>query len=759
MKVQVILVLLIFISRIFFGDMDAFGHTTYMPNIDYDSEDDEEELLEFVEEVPEKEITKNKKLESNSKDVPKKVEDLKVHNDTETEENKQEESAVEEVLPNDNDGVPIDEITVVGQRPLTTTSDQTIRNKDFMNLPKKTASDLLRFVPGLHITQHTGGAKAHQVFLRGFDAEHGQDIAAFIDGIPINEVSHVHGMGYLDLHFIIPDSIRKIWVMNGPYDPRFGNFATAGVINFIPYKTKKTNYSLSATMGSNMYAEGMGQYYRKWYDMDTYMAVEYDRTDGYTNPGFMWAGRAFLNHRIRLKTLGELRLMYAGYMARSEAADILPKEMIENGDVSMFDSLDDSNRVDVDRHLAGITFDWHKKNLKGRLQIYYNYKQTEIFSNYTFYFYNPEKGDQLEQSDNRHYAGLNSYIKWFNKKGEMDFSSEVGVNLRSDWIDQTQANTQERVRFNIMNSYDFNETGIGVYFDERMKLAKWVRLNVGVRFDVNLYDGSGIQDRYGEFNIYTNTTPLLDDDKVDFSDYSYAISPKVSLIFTPLSKWNIFLNFGQGFSTSYARQIAWYSDKTIPLVFAAEAGTRLRLWKNKLSIAATFWWTDKEAETVFDSEVGAAILRGKSRRFGGDFEFRISPVSWLYITTDVYYVYATFVDTGDRIPNMANIMMNNIVSISLPKGFKFTIRGRFLGPREHDLGYSSDAYYMIDMQMGYELKPLEFTLSVENLLNQKWYDSVYAYSSRPEQNGTEVTGLHVTPGNPTTVKFKISASF
>ena len=100
-------------------------------------------------------------------------------------------------------------IQVIGERPLSAASDQTIRNKDFMTFPRRSASDLLRFVPGLHITQHTGGAKAHQIFLRGFDAEHGQDVAAYLDGIPLNETSHVHGIGYLDLHFIIRKEYRK----------------------------------------------------------------------------------------------------------------------------------------------------------------------------------------------------------------------------------------------------------------------------------------------------------------------------------------------------------------------------------------------------------------------------------------------------------------------------------------------------------------------------------------------------------------------
>ncbi|RME29497.1 MAG: Plug domain-containing protein, partial [Deltaproteobacteria bacterium] len=88
-----------------------------------------------------------------------------------------------------------EEIVITAERPLSASSDQTIRDKDFEYFPRRTASDLMRLVPGLHITQHTGGAKAHQFFLRGFDAEHGQDIRVTLDGIPLNQLSHVHGQG------------------------------------------------------------------------------------------------------------------------------------------------------------------------------------------------------------------------------------------------------------------------------------------------------------------------------------------------------------------------------------------------------------------------------------------------------------------------------------------------------------------------------------------------------------------------------------
>jgi len=41
----------------------------------------------------------------------------------------------------------------------------------------------LRLTPGLLIAQHAGGGKAEQIFLRGFDADHGTDVAISVDGL------------------------------------------------------------------------------------------------------------------------------------------------------------------------------------------------------------------------------------------------------------------------------------------------------------------------------------------------------------------------------------------------------------------------------------------------------------------------------------------------------------------------------------------------------------------------------------------------
>lgn len=649
-------------------------------------------------------------------------------------------------------------VLIEADRPLSAASDQEVRNRDFMAFPRSTASDLLRFVPGLHITQHTGGAKAHQFFLRGFDAEHGQDVAVTLDGIPLNEPSHVHGAGYLDLHFLLPEVLERIWVLKGPYDARFGNFATAGVIDFRPYRRREFAARVTGGAGTFASAEGLVEAGLTWPGGDTWGAVQGNRTDGATDPGRQWAGRAFLHHRMPLGP-GELRLLYAGYRTGSEAADILPEALIDAGTVSRFGALDDSNRVDVERHLLGLTWDWSRGDAwMGRVQAYANAKRTSIFSNYSFYYLHPETGDQMEQRDERVYAGMNTNAAWLTAAGGLTFATELGLQGRTDVVDQRQVLTQRRERIDGYNRYEFVETALAAYLDERVDVTRWLRLVAGVRLDTILWDGDGTQDRYGELDIVTNTSPFLDDDPVTFSTWGYAVSPKASAIFTPLEGWSLFLNFGRGFVSPYARQVAWAPDRTLPAVTGAEVGSSLKLWGDRISLATTGWWADKEAELVFDSEVGATIPRGRSRRFGAELEARVSPLPWLWVGTDLYWVRARFVD-GNTIPNQAAWMMTNTVALAHPDGFKGTLRGRFVGPRTLDLGYTSAAYYVVDAQVGYETGPVELTLEVLNLLGAAWYDSVFAYASRPFRGGEVLEGVHVTPGTPTAARLRATVTF
>lgn len=112
-------------------------------------------------------------------------------------------------------------------------SEQLIPGRDFELRPEGRPADVLRLVPGLIIGQHQGGGKAEQYLIRGFDADHGTDIALFVDGVPVNLRSHAHGQGYADLHFLIPETVRAAEVFKGPYFAEYGDFGTAAVVEFV----------------------------------------------------------------------------------------------------------------------------------------------------------------------------------------------------------------------------------------------------------------------------------------------------------------------------------------------------------------------------------------------------------------------------------------------------------------------------------------------------------------------------------------------
>ena len=124
-------------------------------------------------------------------------------------------------------------ISVTAPPPVSSSSEQIIPGRDFELRPQGRPADILRLVPGLIINQHQGGGKAEQYLLRGFDADHGTDLALFVDGLPVNLRSHAHGQGYADLHFLIPETVKAVDVVKGPYFPEYGDFETAGAIVFL----------------------------------------------------------------------------------------------------------------------------------------------------------------------------------------------------------------------------------------------------------------------------------------------------------------------------------------------------------------------------------------------------------------------------------------------------------------------------------------------------------------------------------------------
>ena len=135
----------------------------------------------------------------------------------------------------DGDAPPTEVVRVVGERAVEATSKIVVPADEFDLRPLESGGQMLEAVPGALTAQHTGGGKAEQYFLRGFDADHGTDLSVRFDGVPVNLRTHAHSQGYIDLHFVTRETIERLAVGKGPYSAREGDFATAAAIDYVPY--------------------------------------------------------------------------------------------------------------------------------------------------------------------------------------------------------------------------------------------------------------------------------------------------------------------------------------------------------------------------------------------------------------------------------------------------------------------------------------------------------------------------------------------
>lgn len=252
------------------------------------------------------------------------------------------------------------------------------------------SQEVLRMVPGLFIGQHAGGGKAEQIFLRGFDIDHGTDINISVDGMPVNMPSHAHGQGYADLHFVIPEIIDNVNFNKGPYYADKGNFTTAG---FVEFKTKdylESNFvkteggqfnTFRGIAGINILKpEGQKR------DQSLYFAGEGSFTKGYfESPQDFSRFNGLLKYHGNINNQNTLNATLTGFKSNWHASGQIPDRAVENGSVGFYGAIDNTEGGSTSRHNLNIAL--QSRFSDGGLlnnQLYYSKYNFELYSNFTF---------------------------------------------------------------------------------------------------------------------------------------------------------------------------------------------------------------------------------------------------------------------------------------------------------------------------------------------------------------------------------------
>ncbi len=438
----------------------------------------------------------------------------------------QEEDVNIETDSEDSDKViELGKVLVEGERSYSTASSMSIREFDLNVRPVNTAQDLLQLAPGLVIAQHAGGGKAEQIFLRGFDADHGTDVAISSDGIPVNMVSHGHGQGYADLHFIIPELVDSIDVFKGPYFARYGNFSTAGSVM---YRTKdRIEGNLLKIEGGEFNTQkftGMFQLPTASEQHNAYFAGQFYNTDGAVESEQDFQRlNLFGKFNTRLNETSELSFSASSFSSAWDASGQIPQRAVDSGLFSRFGTVDDLEGGQTGRQNLNLTYTLtDDDNSQFLIQPYFSRYNFKLFSNFTFFLDNADNGDMIEQTDDRTILGFNTEYQFRRSFYSMRSNTTFGGGFRSDDIAVSLWHSPNRRRLTQRVDSGIIERNLYLWGQQEVIINPKLRFQLGLRGD------------YFTFNVEDNLDTLFDDTVVLPHASGYAqeamLNPKFNTI-------------------------------------------------------------------------------------------------------------------------------------------------------------------------------------------------------------------------------------
>ncbi|MCW3084509.1 MAG: hypothetical protein JWP12_1875 [Bacteroidetes bacterium] len=657
-------------------------------------------------------------------------------------------------------------VDVQSDRPTSAASSKFLSQVDFENRPKNSAQDMLRLVPGLFIAQHAGGGKAEQIFIRGFDCDHGTDVATFVDGMPVNMPSHGHGQGYEDLHFLIPEVVQGMDVFKGPYAPQYGNFATGAAVQFNTVDTLDHNLVQLETgyvpNVSNITAKrglGLLQLPDLGSRITSYVAV-----DVLNNRGYFQNSQDFNRISVFSKTVFNLndhstiKFSAGGFGSSWNASGQVPERAVNSGYISRFGSIDNSEGGTTQRNNFNLTYNTKlPKGSEFETQVYAATYRFKLFSDFTFYLEDPIHGDEIEQDDNRSIRGLNAHYTVPHKLGNMNNKFTLGTSFRADDIENQLWHAEKRTRLEIRANAIIHERSTGVYANEVFRFSEHFRAELGLRYDYFIFD---VDDLLKTDSTHTN-----------YSGYNYQtlLSPKLNLIYTATDHLQLFFNAGSGYHSNDARSVVQQPNvHTLPRAVGAEVGALAHLG-NKFVVSAAAWWMDLENELVYVGDDGTTENHGPSRRMGIDLSARLQLTSWLYADVDVNLAKNRFIDTlfGVQLKTDYYLPLAPIatsaggLTIKLKNGFEAGIRYRYMAARPANESNSVTArgYNVVDLTANYKIRKIKIGLVIENLLNTEWNEAQFDTESRLPFESKSVDELNFTPGTPFAAKIILGYIF
>jgi hypothetical protein len=672
-------------------------------------------------------------------------------------------STATEVVAQDGPERDIEEIVVVDRWTELTgiaisASEGIVGQEELDIRPRLRTGEVLEVVPGLIVTQHSGTGKSNQMFLRGFNLDHGTDFSTSIDGMPINMPSHGHGQGYTDLNFLIPELIESVEFRKGPYHAAVGDFSSTGsarlsTFRVLPKSMLKIGIgqdgfrqvlvadSIDTGSGSLLYAAQGHVYDGPWVDVNEDLqrlngVLRYSNQD---DSGTEW----------------DLTLM--GYDASWNSPDQIAQRAIDSGLIDRLGSLDATIGGETSRYsVSGSLLHPLSNNRQLHAHAYVIDYDLDLFSNFTYLLDDPVNGDQFEQVDRRMVLGGDLSYRWSGSH-RYETTYTAGLSLRRDDIDEVALfRTKDQSRLATIRSDVIVESALGVYAQaETQWSARW-RTQLGLRAD------------FFDFSVRSN----LQANSGDTNDS--ILAPKLSVIYALDAESELYLSTGRGFHSNDARGTTIRIDpnsgapaeRVDPLVASTGAEVGFRTFRNeRLNVSASLWYLELDSELLFVGDAGITEPSRPSRRYGIELPvyYRLDD-NWV-LDLELALTRSRYVDddpAGDEIPGSIERVIAAGVTMQYPNGVYGSLRARHFGdrPLTEDGTVYSESSTVLSLLLGYRRDLMDFRLEALNLLNAQDQDIAYYYASRLAGEPAEgVEDIHFHPMEPRTVRATVTWNF
>jgi iron complex outermembrane recepter protein len=663
-------------------------------------------------------------------------------------------------------------------------SDFVIEVGALQAVPRKSAADFLKLAPGILLTNEGGEGHPDRIFLRGFDAREGQDLELTVDGVPINDSGNLHGNGYADVGFIIPELVENLRVLEGPLDPRQGNYAVAGSADY-QLGLPERGLTVKGSYGSFETVRLVGLWGPPGESSRTFGGVQLFRTAGFGQNREAQNAKLMGQYEGKLSDTTRFRVGAFGYGTTFRSAGVLRADDVANGVVGFYDTYDARQGGDALRAQVHFDLHGHAGEFSHDQALFLLYRSTRMLENFTGFLSDtqlaqqnphPQRGDLLDRDTTTFTVGARGAARWHTKLLGRLQELELGYFGRFDVVRGLQTRILAGSNTPYARDFDLDSklTDVGAYVDLNLSPAWWLTLRGGVRGELLTYDVLDLCAQKEVRRPSTSTPPgdesclsqrdlgLYRDPTERNSTSGSALMPRATLLIGPFAGVTLSGAAGTGIRSIDPQFITENLKTPFASIFSWEGGAtwQQRFEKVDANLRAVVFGTRVDKDLVFNAQQGRGVIGGSTSRLGGLVAGRVRG-GFYDVAANVTYVQSKFDDTNLLVPYVPDFVGRLDAGLfhALPwlEPLGSPLKGRaglgvtYVGRRALPFGQRSDVIFVVDASAEVAWRQLSLGLSATNLLNTQYKQVELNYASDFHTGGslpTLVPALHFAAGPP-----------